>query len=620
MLAEAVGAQMPHAAEACGWPAAPGGRSVDNRIVVSPDTMIVLRQLLLKQRFAELDAQLVSYDSAAAADVRNEDAWQAAYRTFHSPTPELGLPLDDWVKAAPRSHQARIARAYHRLSKLAAAAGYRSGMVVLDTGPDRQRYWASKVKEDLDAVLRAPEPPLQALLALAVLMQGDREGRAQRALDAALERSPNSVVIREFYSRTLRPVFGGSLDTMRAFALASQRYALTNSRLKVLLGYPAWDEAYELWSDRDTTRALVKINEALAYGDAADFRYQRAMLNWLLSRDSAAMVDLECAVALSPWRNDALAQLGLARIMVGAPGKGEHHDELQVLGMADLRMATQLNGEMSVAYRAGRFSERYLRSEVVEKDLGIWRSGWLTLRGIFGGMKALGLLALVSFANLLVWRRHRFYLPKYVHFLAAGALALIFANGVMFLRAGGILTARHAVVVAAYPLFVYFVFITYGGAKASFEAARRKKRMGKGLVAKATIALDAPARDVWRALTDPVSIKQYMFGTTVESRWRKGSPITWKGEWQGKPYEDKGVVLDMKPSRMLQYTHFSPLAGKPDKPENYHTVTITLSPSDRHTRVTVAQDNNATEEAQAHSEKNWTMMLAGLKKVIEGNR
>lgn len=141
--------------------------------------------------------------------------------------------------------------------------------------------------------------------------------------------------------------------------------------------------------------------------------------------------------------------------------------------------------------------------------------------------------------------------------------------------------------------------------------------MDQDLVAKASVTIDAPATKVWQALVDPAAIKQYMFGTNVATDWQEGSPITWKGEWQGKSYEDKGVLLQVKPERTLQYSHFSPLAGLPDKPENYHTVTIKLSGEDRQTKVSLEQDKNATEEAREHSEKNWKMMLGGLKKYLE---
>jgi len=59
--------------------------------------------------------------------------------------------------------------------------------------------------------------------------------------------------------------------------------------------------------------------------------------------------------------------------------------------------------------------------------------------------------------------------------------------------------------------------------------------------------------------------------------------------------------------------------GKPDTPENYHSVTIELTGAGSgKTRVSLSQDNNATEEARDHSQKNWETMLGGLKKYVEG--
>lgn len=138
-------------------------------------------------------------------------------------------------------------------------------------------------------------------------------------------------------------------------------------------------------------------------------------------------------------------------------------------------------------------------------------------------------------------------------------------------------------------------------------------------IAKASTTIDAPAAKVWDALVTPASIKEYMFGTDVSSEWKEGGGITWKGEWQGKAYEDKGVIQKLDAPRVLQYTHFSPLAGLPDAPENYHTVTVELADRGGATEVVLSQDNNATEEAKEHSEKNWRMMLDGLKKFVESH-
>jgi len=141
--------------------------------------------------------------------------------------------------------------------------------------------------------------------------------------------------------------------------------------------------------------------------------------------------------------------------------------------------------------------------------------------------------------------------------------------------------------------------------------------MHESRVAVATVTIDAPRERVWKALVTPSQIKKYMFGTNVESDWKPNSPITWKGEWNGTHYEDKGTILDARPGEMLRYTHFSPLAGLPDKPENYHVVTIELGGEGSATRITLSQDNNPSDQARQESEKNWTAMLEGLKRLLE---
>ena len=141
--------------------------------------------------------------------------------------------------------------------------------------------------------------------------------------------------------------------------------------------------------------------------------------------------------------------------------------------------------------------------------------------------------------------------------------------------------------------------------------------MNENFIAKASIAINAPRQAVWEALTSPEAIKEYMFGARVDTDWQEGGPISWKGQWQGKSYEDKGTILQFSPAQRVQYTHYSPLSGLPDKPEYYHTVTIDLAENGTGTEVMLAQDHNATEAARVHSEKNWKLMLGGLKKFVE---
>src|SRR5688500_5322955 len=141
--------------------------------------------------------------------------------------------------------------------------------------------------------------------------------------------------------------------------------------------------------------------------------------------------------------------------------------------------------------------------------------------------------------------------------------------------------------------------------------------MRDDLTARASTRLAAPAERVWRALTDPAEVKKYYFGTDLKTDWRPGSPITFSGEWQGRKYEDKGRVLEAERPRRMKYTHFSPLSGHEDKPENYHTITVELEPDGDGTRVTLEQDGNADAKERDHSQQNWSMLLDGLRKLLE---
>ena len=138
-----------------------------------------------------------------------------------------------------------------------------------------------------------------------------------------------------------------------------------------------------------------------------------------------------------------------------------------------------------------------------------------------------------------------------------------------------------------------------------------------GHVATAQCEIDAQPEDVWEALTNPARIREYMFGSEVSTNWEPGSPITWKGEFEGKAFEDKGEIISFEPGRLLEVTHFSPLTGQDDRPENYHRVRYELQPANGGTLVRLTQDNSSSAEEAEHSGATWQMMLDSLKKVVE---
>jgi uncharacterized protein YndB with AHSA1/START domain len=134
---------------------------------------------------------------------------------------------------------------------------------------------------------------------------------------------------------------------------------------------------------------------------------------------------------------------------------------------------------------------------------------------------------------------------------------------------------------------------------------------------KTTITVNAPAALVWKALTDPAIVKQYFFGTNVQSDWKAGSDIIWSGEWEGKTYEDHGKILEITPGTYIKYSYWSNMGGTEDKPENYQNVSYNLIEKNGVTTLEIGQENIKDEAAKEHSEQNWQHIFGAMKKMVE---
>jgi uncharacterized protein YndB with AHSA1/START domain len=131
------------------------------------------------------------------------------------------------------------------------------------------------------------------------------------------------------------------------------------------------------------------------------------------------------------------------------------------------------------------------------------------------------------------------------------------------------------------------------------------------------VTIDAAIDDVWKALTTPSAIEQWFFGVQTETDWQPGNSIVHTGEWQGKPYQDKGTILRIEPPTLLVHTHWSPMSGLPDEPENYEEIRWELTDRDGRTELTLRETNLASEEAKTASEQAWTTVLGNLKQLLE---
>jgi uncharacterized protein YndB with AHSA1/START domain len=149
--------------------------------------------------------------------------------------------------------------------------------------------------------------------------------------------------------------------------------------------------------------------------------------------------------------------------------------------------------------------------------------------------------------------------------------------------------------------------------------------MSQPLIVRSSITIQAPAAKVWDALTSAEQTKKYMFGCAALSDWTVGSPLVWKGNFNGvELIAVKGTVTDIRPGQFLAYTTIDPNSSIPDIPENYVTVTYTLTERDGQTLLEVTQGDFAgvADGEKRYTEtynngEGWNPILVEIKKLAE---
>lgn len=142
--------------------------------------------------------------------------------------------------------------------------------------------------------------------------------------------------------------------------------------------------------------------------------------------------------------------------------------------------------------------------------------------------------------------------------------------------------------------------------------------MRKDLIVSKAISINAPASQVWSVLTEPALIREYLYGTEATTDWQVGSPVLFQGTYQGQAYQDKGVVVENLPTRVLSYRYWSGFSGLADLPENYALITYALAATNNwQTTLTWTQKGFATEEGYQHSEQGMDALLQQIKHIAE---
>ena len=120
---------------------------------------------------------------------------------------------------------------------------------------------------------------------------------------------------------------------------------------------------------------------------------------------------------------------------------------------------------------------------------------------------------------------------------------------------------------------------------------------------------------LWAALTDPAFIKQYWFGMTAQSDFRKGSP--WKLVNEGGEVWDAGEILESDPPRKLviRWHH----QKRPElKAEGPSICTMELAPEAGSVKLSITHtvERDPSQLIVAVS-GGWPKVISNLKSLLE---
>jgi len=134
------------------------------------------------------------------------------------------------------------------------------------------------------------------------------------------------------------------------------------------------------------------------------------------------------------------------------------------------------------------------------------------------------------------------------------------------------------------------------------------------------VEIVAPPRDVWRALTTPAVMVQWMaepeMRLEIDADWTVGSRIETRGVHH-VAFRNRGTVLRVEPEHALAYTHLSSLSRLPDTPENHAEIEFVLTPAGESTTVALTLRRFATESIARHLDFYWRGTLGVLKQFVE---
>lgn len=258
-----------------------------------------VRALILQGRFAEFEALSRQYEDRFRTDPKYESALVKLYGGLNSDD-DLLPQLDAWV-ATRASYAAHAARGIYRMHR-----GYRErgSKYTRETPPGQMQLMLHLHRQavpDLLAALKENGRLAPAYVALIRIQMGAGDTQsAERTLNEAVRRMPETYYVRYEYLVALRPQWGGDYSLMQTYAATLDAAAARNPRIWSLKGEVAAELGASAWRSRDYAQAIRYYSEALRFGDRLEFLKNRGRLYWEVRDYARAKADFAKYLEYSP--------------------------------------------------------------------------------------------------------------------------------------------------------------------------------------------------------------------------------------------------------------------------------------------------------------------------------
>jgi uncharacterized protein YndB with AHSA1/START domain len=131
------------------------------------------------------------------------------------------------------------------------------------------------------------------------------------------------------------------------------------------------------------------------------------------------------------------------------------------------------------------------------------------------------------------------------------------------------------------------------------------------------ITINATAQKVWAAVTKREYVKQWQYGSDLQTSWEVGSKIKFTTEWEGKIFEQWGTVLEFTATEKLSYNLFAPRPDLEDIPTNYFVMIYNLTEDNGQTKLEIIQEDNRPNAVQKDDQGKENPVLKMLKDLAE---